>query len=169
MQPEDYLTQILETKEAWSRMREKEPWALKAGYHPRHVHSMLEWAVNKKLVKATVDTFSVTYSIWDILFNIVHNECAVCVNGRFTDYGHIVTVVGFETKQKAIFNVKSPEEIKLFDVEYIIIDDPYGNYHTGYGDVKGNGIRFDIHSFDDLTRQYNNPNNKWAHMFSRKV
>lgn len=165
MQAEDYLTQILDTKESWDRMRRNFPWAIKGGYHPRHIHYMLEWAINKKLVGREVDNFHLDVSIKEILFHVLKNECAVNVNGRFTDFGHIVTVVGFKTFQDDLEYIYSPQDIDLKFVESIIIDDPYGNWHTGYNDPGGNDIEFSLEQFDWLTKNYNDENNKWGHLF----
>jgi len=163
MQPEDYLTQILESQEAWEKMKNEYPYFITKGYHPRHVHKMIEWAINEKLVKRQVTRFTTQATIRDILFHILQNRGAVNVNGRFTEFGHIVTVVGFETNQNN--QITKPYDIQLDKIQYIIIDDPYGNYFTKYKDVNGNDIKFTLQQFDYLTKEYNNLNAKWAHFF----
>lgn len=164
VQPEDHLTQILDTKEAWDIMKARHPWAVPGGFAPRHVHAMLDWAVNEKLVGQKIVEFRTNVSIKEILLSILRFH-AVVVGGRFTKYGHIVSVVGFDTTQKNLTPESSAEEINLEQVSHIIIDDPYGNFHTGYKDVNGNDTLYTVQQFDWVVKNYNNPNKKWAHIF----
>ncbi len=162
-QAEDHLTQILESDEAWEKLQKDFPWAIKGGYSPRNVHGMLSWAVNDKLIGKKVTSFRTDADIEQIIFSVVKG-CAVVVGGQFTQYGHIVTVVGVETKQD-ISKINKPSDVNLDDVKSIIIDDPYGNYFTDYKDHKGNDIPFSLKQFNQLTREYNDPANKYAHFF----
>jgi len=162
MQPEDYLTQILESPEAWKKLQKEYPQLITQGYHPRHVHKILEWAINDKLVKRKVVRFTTNASIHDILFH-VYKHGAVNVNGSFTEFGHIVTVMGYSTKQNN--TITKPYDIQLDKIEYIIIDDPYGNYFKQYHDYHGNDIQFPLQVFNTLTKEYDNLNKKLAHFF----
>lgn len=161
MQPEDYLTSITDSKEAHDFMRENAPWAIKQGIPPAQVHIVLEWAINK-LVGRTVDKFTTTAKIEDLLFNILDNKASL-ISGRFTDYGHVVCLVGFETTQENINEVTRSEDINLWKVKNFIIDDPYGNPLTEYKDYHGNNIKLTYRQFNNYTRQYNK-NKKWAHI-----
>ena len=163
MQPEDYLTTLLESPEAWARMRQLYPWAVSKGYHPRHVHDMLAWAVNEKLVGRPVVKFSTQSSLAEIAYDIAVRKRACVVSGRFTSYGHIVAVVGLETSQEDIETVDNPGNIDIAAISAFIVDDPYGNYFTGYSSQQGNSIVFPIDAFDWVTREYANPSVKWAH------
>ena len=161
MQPEDYLTEILSTAEAWKKMDEIAPWARKQGYEPRHVHVCLEWAVNKKLVFYDVVQFRMNVSMKQIVESILKGS-SVVVNGGFTNYGHIVTIVGIKTHQDNIRH----ESIDMSKIESFIIDDPYGNYHTGYKDHHGNDIEFSFMELNKLLYAQGDSENKWAHVFN---
>ncbi|MEJ5361132.1 MAG: hypothetical protein WHV26_03630 [Spirochaetota bacterium] len=163
VQPEDYLTLILESEEAWEKMKIEYPQFISKGYHPRHVHKMIEWAINEKLLKRQVVRFTTKSTIRDILYHIFHNQGAVNVNGRFTEFGHIVTIVGFKSSQT--IKIERPYDIQLDKIEYIFIDDPYGNYFTGYKDFNGNNLKFSLDKLNYLIKEYNNINAKWAYFF----
>lgn len=167
MQPEDYLTQILDSQEAWDIMRSRYPWAIAGGYSPRHVHHMLVWAVNDKLFGRKVVEYK-CISTQKIILSLLKGH-AVVVAGRFTKFGHIVAVVGFETSQEDITANSAPEYIDLLKISRIIIDDPYGNYHTGYKNVNGNDTPYTIQQFDWVVKEYNNLQKKWAHVFEGVV
>jgi hypothetical protein len=139
-QPEDYLTSILCTDEA------KDYFEKIAGRRPknneqRFYYTVVEWAVNKILCRKEVVKYK-KISIQEIMKNIDRKIPVVC-GGKFTSSGHMVCVVGY-TKDS------------------IIIDDPYGNYHTDYRDSKGNNIEISLDLFNQLTDKYNNENEKRA-------
>lgn len=165
-QPEDYLTWLLNSDEAWEKMKREQPWAITQGYEPRNVHAMLEWATNEKLVGRKVDTFKYDYTIEELLFNIIKNKCTSVIGGRFTNYGHIVCLVGVQTNQTDIESVENPTQIKLDMIDKMIIDDPYGDYNTKYRSFKGNGVMFTLEKFTWLIKEYS-INKKWAHFLSR--
>lgn len=166
-QPEDVLYEILHSDEAWAKMRNDFPWAVSGGYDPVTVHGMLQWAINEKFVGRPVDRFSTRWTMQEILHNIACNGCACTMATKFTRYGHIVCVVGFETEQEDMTAVAIPEHIDLDKVKNVIVDDPYGNYHTGYMSHRGNGIRVDMNKFNSLTSSRGYFESKWAHYFSR--
>ena len=161
MQPEDYLTSITETKEAYDFMRENAPWAIQRGIPPAQVHVVLEWAINK-LVGRKVDTFSTRTKIETLLFNLIKGNASL-VSGRFTSYGHVVCLVGFETTQREIMHIKSENDVDLWKVKRFIIDDPYGNPLTGYSDYNGDDVKLTYREFNWYVRDYDN-NLKWAHL-----
>lgn len=166
MQPEDYLMQILETEESWKKLRSEYAWAVRDGYSPRHVHAMLDWAVNEKLVGSPV-VETKTVSIQEILLSTLRGS-AVVVTGRFTKAGHIVCVVGFDSVIDLSGNSRE-SDISLDMVRSVIVDDPYGNYHTGYVDHRGNDIRFTVKDFNNLTRNFGSVSTKLAHIFNNAV
>lgn len=167
LQPEDYLTQILESEDAWAKMKREFPWAIRDGYHPRHVHKMLEWAVNTKLVGRDVSFFTESVSLQKIIFHLVKNRQAVIMSGRFTKFGHIVCLVGLETDQSDIEQIEGPPLVSLASIKNFIIDDPYGDWHTGYQSQKGNNVRFSYTEYNALTTVYDNAFQKRAHLFDR--
>lgn len=166
VQPEDHLTATLDSDEAWAIMHRDHSWAITDGYEPRHVHAMLSWAINEKLVRRPVVRFSTTTTWHEIIFNIVALRCAVNLSGKFTKFGHIVTLVGLKTNQNDIEQCTDPNQIDMESIVSLVIDDPYGNYHSAYRDHRGNNISFTFPELDRITKEYYK-NRKWAHLFNR--
>ncbi len=164
-QPEDYLARLLDEPDAWAKLRKEYP--AMAGRPPREVHAILSWAVNEKLCKRRVTTFTTRVSMQEILWRIARYKSASVVSGRFTSYGHLVTVIGFETRQERVDDVWNPCQLDLDKVEAVIIDDPFGNSKTGYKDTNGNDVYYSLQEFAHLTRIYDSLDIKWAHLFSR--
>ena len=163
MQPEDYLTSILRSDEAYVLMREKYTWAIPGGYEPNEVHGMLEWGINK-MVGKKVDRFSTNNTLQELVYYLIRGRASI-INGRFTKYGHMVVLVGFETYQKDADRIPELKYVDLNEIKHYIIDDPYGNYHTDYKDVKGNNVIVTPEDFNYVTKTYNNIEKKWAHIF----
>ena len=168
-QPEDYLTEMLESKEAYDIAKIKAPTLLKQGYEPRLIHVMLEWAVNR-LVGYEADIFIEHTSIQTMIYNLWVNKNACVVDGSFTKEGHIVCVVGFEYEHgmHANWEPRSYSDILLSRIKKIIIDDSYGNYFTGYTDQRGNDIEFDLETFNRLTNYKGNYYDKRMHILRRQ-
>jgi len=167
LQPEDYLTRILDSDEAWEKMRREHSWAIRDGFAPRHVHRMLEWAINEKLVDKRVDLFLESLPFQSIIFHVAVRRQAVVLSGAFTAYGHIVTLVGLETEQSDIEQVQDPAEINLDAIDSLIVDDPYGDWHTQYRDQHGNGVKFSFQQLNNLTTTRDNAQHKRVHLFNR--
>lgn len=162
VQPEDHLTKLLLSNESHAIMRDKYPWAIRNGYPPNQVHGMLAWGVNR-LVGRKVDQFKTDGTLQEIVWHLFKRR-ALIVNGRFTRYGHMVCVIGFQSTQ-ADWDIESQDDINLSQVIAITVDDPYGNYHQQYKDFSGNNIDFVLDEFHDLTRTYNADGSKWLHVF----
>lgn len=165
-QEEDYLSSILDSNEAHNVMKNRFPWAVAEGRPAREVHGMLEWAVNEKLVGRPVVTFTTLASMAEILFNLTQGLASV-MTGRFTASGHVVAVVGFHTEQRNILESGSPGEIDTSKVVSVVVDDSFGDFHSGYKNPQGNDIEFPYEEFNSITRSYGDERKKWAHLFRR--
>lgn len=164
-QPEDYLAKILDEPDAHDKLLREYPSL--AERHPREVHAILSWAVNNKLCKRRVTQFSTKVSMQELLWRIARYRCASVMSGRFTSYGHLVTLVGFESGQDDLDSADSPGPVDLDQVQSIIVDDPWGDGKTGYREKQGNDVIYTLHEFAHLTRVYDSLDAKWAHLFSR--
>lgn len=165
MQPEDHFMEFMRSDLAYKRMRDLYSWATRGGYEPNEVHAMLQWGINK-LTGREVDTFSTKWELKELLYEIYVNHNPSCVSGRFTDAGHIVVLVGFETNQD-LKKVEHWQDINLDNILNLIVDDPYGDYFTGYESPHGNNLTFGLQEFDELTKTYNDFSSKWAHLIRR--
>lgn len=160
VQAEDFLTDITESREMYEA-RSK----LGSGFAdipPRQIHVLLSQATNK-FVGRKVTEFREAIPIRRLLWEL-HQGRASVVTGSFTSFGHIVTLVGYRSKQ-SLEEIKSEKDINLSKVEGMIIDDPYGNYYDGYKTLNGNDVFMPFSDFNKITRRYGSTEAKWAHIF----
>lgn len=164
-QPEDFLSFLLDSKE--SRLKASREYPLLQNRHPREIHRMLAWAVNDRLVGRKVVQFSTQADLRILLWRLAVQRSACVVTGKFTAYGHMVALVGFETTQEEVTDLADPRFLDLDRVSKVIIDDPWGDWRTAYKDPNGNDIELSLGTFNTLTRDYGNPGKKWAHIIAR--
>jgi len=165
VQPEDHLAAILDTPEAKARLASSYPYF--AERKPREVHAMLSWAVNERFVGRRVTMFSTTVDFAEILFRIVRHRAASVLSGSFTPYGHIVTVVGFETDQGDVEAAQAPSQVDRLAVKAVLVNDSWGDWHWNYAPgVSGYSVRFTVPEFLGLTKPFGSWR-KWAHLFDR--
>lgn len=169
MQPEDYLFQLCERPEAYDQVAKLAPWFIdsdgKSKFPPREIHSVLAWVTNNLLVKKEVDFPYLSphgANIQEILFSVLKKNAVVTGTVLVPD-GHIVVTSGFITNQENIENVKSADEIDLDKVTSIIIDDPYGDYNSGYKKPQGNHTVLTKEIYIAKTVTINETKNKLVH------
>jgi hypothetical protein len=162
-QPEDYLMEMLLSDEGYEVTKKIAPWAIENNIRPNELHAVLNHFINK-LVGRKVTYFTLHRSMKSIIFDIIKGKASL-VSGSFTEYGHMITIVGFTTNQIINSgNLKSKDEIDMNKVINIIVDDPYGNYFKNYEDQRGNNIYFPLNEIDGLLKSYNNLDSKWCHV-----
>ena len=162
-QPEDSLTKLLLTNEAWEKFDKDFAWGRKNGLKPQNVSGMLAWGINRfvgKDVDHFVETGTLQLMIWHLF-----NGKPLIMSGSFTKSGHFVAVMGFYTRQHREY-ITSALGVDLCRIDYIIVDDPYGNWHTGYRNHRGNNIHFDLQTFNHLTNEPDRDGHKWMHIIS---
>ena len=97
MQEEDYLTSILNGKQAWRLFKEQYPEMYDKGFRPQNLSKMLEWGINI-MVGREVDHFiqegSLELLVWELM-----SGRPVIMSGQFTAAGHFVCVVGCVSSQ----------------------------------------------------------------------
>ncbi len=145
IQPEDYLMSILESGEAKRKLNSIFPWAK---FNPWNTSHVIAWAVNKAVGKTICEVKKIT--LQEMLYHILVGG-AIVVGGKFTRSGHFITVVGWGSDQfSPITQINKPTDIDINLVTDIIIDDPWGDYTTGYRDPCGNDITLHIDIFMKL-------------------
>lgn len=142
--PEDYLMDLLETKEAWDLLNTVMPGAV---INPWNTSYCIAWAVNKAAGKRICRVEQV--SLPEIVHHLADGGSAG-IGGRFTKSGHFVCIAGVESDQD-LSEIASPEEVDIGKIKKIIIDDPWGDYSTGYKDHDGNDVSLPVKQFLDLT------------------
>ncbi|QEN06812.1 hypothetical protein EXM22_01945 [Oceanispirochaeta crateris] len=158
MQPEDYLTHFLNSKQAIAKMALLAPdlvdtETMQPLIPPHELHCLMEWAVNTLLGKEVV-RFSTATSLKKIIAHIDNGGGAV-LSGRFPHYinghiNHMVSLAGYMVHNKLI--------------SYLLIDDPYGDYMTGYRSHKGNNIPIAIEKAKTIFKPTKDSNEKWAYL-----
>jgi hypothetical protein len=134
MQPEDFLTQIADSKAAYAKMKVLAgDWAFdkngKPLYHPAEVAVVLDWIVAQAYGKTLMAYLGgITFGV--IMDNIDRGE-AVLLHGTLTPAGHYVACVGYE----GIQDVGG----KVGQLTGLVIDDPWGVYPE-YTDHNGEHV-----------------------------
>lgn len=163
MQDEDYYTKILSTKEAFDYMNENYPWA-REDYRPQEIHAMLNGWLDDKVLGKRVSEFHNKYPIRSHIWRLLQSE-ALIWSGLFNrSLHHIVTGVGFITKQTDIEQIEDPKDIDLDQITHMILDDPYGNYKTDYQDHHGNDIEMPWEIWLEFMKPLDDMQNKRAHV-----
>lgn len=161
-QEEDGLMSLLRTKEAFQYMRDHFPWAEPQGFKPNEVHGCLSHFTNQMMGRE-VTSFSTHDTVSHILSHVVIGERGAVVSGAF-DLGdgrvlhHMVSVAGME------YRGELRGTVDLGRVVSVIIDDPYGDYRTGYSSSRGNDVKMPVKEFIGTMKKTGAPEEKWAHL-----
>lgn len=145
MTPADYLMSQLESDETFKEFYKRFPDQKKnQTFNPWNTSVMLTWMINN-LIGRNVDKIEIC-TIEDILNHILLTKGAAVVSGEFFAGGHFVCVVGMESDEteEEIF---TNEGIAINKVKKIIIDDPYGDFHSKYSNIDGNNVGMTIQEF----------------------
>lgn len=161
-QPEDTLTNVCNSEEGYLYMAESFPWAV-GEYKPNEIHGVMEWAINKYMMKEDVDRFSTGWHIKTLLLNLIRGGGAT-LSTTLTGTGHIVSLAGVVTSQKNFVCCTDEDDIDLKKIEKYIIDDPYGDFRSGYKNHKGNDIEL---TPEEMRKFCKGEGEKyWAHLIS---
>lgn len=151
IQPEDALTLHLKTPEAYEAQKRLAAWSV-GGHPPQEVHIVLAWGVNT-WIGAEVDRFTTAATLEVDIAGTVQEGGGVVISGAFprpgeTKLRHIVSVAGYCTTAG--------------DISHVIIDDPYGDWHTEYSSHRGNNVLLTRAEFDEIFIKDNG--RCWAHL-----
>jgi|GEM_PF-4635255 len=105
-------------------------WAKAQNYDgpPRELHDILSWAINV-IANEEIDEFSPNATLQEIVFEISQHR-PVIVAGKFTGEGHVVCATGLITQQEDIESVTDVQQVRMDQIQSILIADPYGDWHT---------------------------------------
>ena len=159
VQPEDYLTELLQSKQSYEIMSRIAAWAIDKR-PPNEIHIMLEWAVNKLLGEYT--EYFTSRATKAKVIKTLQIGGGVTLSGWFETekrkIGHIVSLCGFYVNSEMEMH-----EVNEDNITGWIIDDPYGDPHTKYKDRHGNNIKLTMKQFD--TAFDKGEGFFWAHIF----
>lgn len=161
--PEDYLMDILDSKEGREYLQKVVPGAT---YNPWNDSQCIAWAVNKAAGYEVCIVKKAT--IQEMIFHCIIGG-AIGIGGGFVKRkgtsGHFVCVVGAVTTQN-LSGVIGPHNIDMTQVQSIIIDDPYGNFLNRYKDQNGNDLPVPLDLFTELT--FGNSKTKTMQFYKRR-
>ena len=153
-------------------LRRLAPWAIdnasgQAIYPPNEVHAVLSWGVNE-LLNEPVSTFRVDWNP-DELIQELTNGAGVVLSGTFPlksggELNHVVSLAGYRIDNSREGS-RSPRFAQLSG---LYIDDPYGNYLTGYADRHGNNTPMSPEDFMRIMKRSGDWR-KWAHVIRPAV
>lgn len=168
-QPEDVLTEFLRTnQDVQDYFKKMYPAEFQKGIPANELAPVRAFGTNKWMGKE-VNNFVWTARIQEIVFSLLQKKACV-VSGQWPyraggvekTIGHIVCVCGFQTAQDDIENIRESSQVDSSRIISLIIDDPYGDYRTGYADARGNDV---IVPYNDFLKIVKEPgqNRKWVH------
>ena len=171
-QPEDnLLTFLLSDKRVEEYYREVAPADYakyiqtgkdpEISFPPNEVHMVLSFGTNLWLGKQ-VTKFYGELPIASLLYQTVAGRSCV-ISGEFAGLHHVVTLVGFSSTQDPS-TVLKVEDIDMTQVLSIIIDDPYGDYRSGYKIQRGDGVEMPWSTFVEFVKPQKNALAKRAHV-----
>jgi hypothetical protein len=156
-QPEDMLMKFIFSDTATlNRWRQLDP---KGNIPPNQWHAVLAYGTIRWLKtfghKSPPVVFREAVSREEIISAIGAGGAAV-ISGLFPRQGktplrHVVAAVGYGVDKNGF---------------YFIIDDPWGDYHTGYTSHNGKGIRMPLADFNSMMNPQGQER-KWAHIVQR--
>lgn len=173
VQPEDEIAELCHSTEARDLIETEYPWALDTEGNltvaPHTIHGVANWALRQVLAREVEQTRRTarfeTSLMLDEVVDMVSRGYGIALSGSFDlengdSLNHVVSIAGFTVAE----GEDLPEGITK-----LIIDDPYGNYHTGYRDVHGNGIEMAFGSGGalDIFKPVGEEA-KWAHIVAPK-
>jgi hypothetical protein len=137
----------------------------KKSYPPSELHALLSLGTNLWMgaQRNAITRFRWDLSFRDIVYEFLNGR-PVVTSGVFAGLHHVVCLVGIDTHQADIKKVTSPDGIQLDMIQSIIMQDSYGDYHTGYKVQNGKDVKMTVPEFTALINVQGQPN-KWGHLF----
>jgi len=170
VQPEDEIADLCHSTEARGIIEENYPWALDTEGNltlaPHTIHGVANWALKQVLSREWDQLRLITWFETSLLLEealeMLQRGYGIALSGSFDlesgdSLNHVVSVAGY---------TYHPDD-EPGSVEGLIIDDPYGDYHTGYRNVHGNGVQLSWTAALDIFKPVGK-DDKWAHIVAPK-
>ncbi len=170
-QPEDCLMEFLRTDlgvQAWYKENFRQQFD--AGIQANEIAPVREYGLNRWMGRP-VNRFSWGATIQEIVYSLIRGKAVVVsgewpyitADGHHKGISHVVCVSGFESAQDNVLHVPNPTIIQPELLVSMIIDDPYGDYRTGYREHHGNDVVVPMRDFIRFTKELDSRMRKWAH------
>lgn len=123
-------------------------------YGPNEIHACLSYGTNLFVDRGIITYFSTKTPWKDIIEDIVYKGTPVGISGKFSNYNHIVLMVGVAYKELENGDRPGPYQIP----DYIIVDDPLGKTFEYNKNLPGNDIWIPfeqcVSSFKDVNDEF---------------
>lgn len=150
-QPEDFLTDIGDSSEAYAVMKRISPWFFKENgdplCRPPEAPLMLDWIVERAYGRSLME-YSEGNPFLHFVSEIDAGRASI-LRGKFTATGHIVAMIGYE----AVGDIGG----QIGDITGFIVNDPWGNFLTDYTDHDGEQVTIPIETIIRVARDYDSP------------
>jgi len=156
-QPEDLLMRFIYSDQAvLNRWKQLDP---KGQIPPNQWHAVLAYGTVRWLKTLGYDSAPAAFReavSREEIRALINDGGAAVISGVFPQEGkpplnHIVAITGYGTDKNGF---------------YFIIDDPWGDYHTGYKNQKGKAVKMPIEDFNKMMKPLPQEK-KWAHIIGR--
>lgn len=161
VQPEDSLEEMTENPRVYAQRTalKLDPGCM--GVPNRQIHLLLSLATDLWIGRP-VSKFTTQIDTKAILGDLVKKRPTV-LSTTFTPAGHVVCVSGFRTKQGG-FILTDPSQIDMNLLEGFYIDDPWGDYMSGYKNQNGKKSFIPKETWLSNVRETGSMT-KWGHVF----
>ncbi|MDD5303074.1 MAG: hypothetical protein PHS14_08180 [Elusimicrobia bacterium] len=129
-QPEDNLTALCRTPEAYAYMRANYPW-LDPNTKPNEVWGVIAWGLKILYGIVTIEGPRFNWDLREALWGISRWRRPFVASTWLAPAGHVVNLNGYKTEQNDI--APTWMDLDLAAVKEVIVDDPAGHHLPGGG------------------------------------
>ena len=130
-------------------------------FPPNEVHTVLSFGTNLWIGKQ-ITKFYGELPVQELMYRTTIGQSCV-ISGEFAGLHHVVVLVGFNTTQDPA-TIQKIEDVDLTQIQSVILDDPYGDYRSGYKIQIGNGVEMPWVAFISQVKPQKNALVKRAHI-----
>ena len=145
---DDYIMSLLHTEEASEALAKVAPWAI--GYYPAHqVHAMYPFYLDGVLFGRPMSNFVDNYT-FEMVYDDMLDGRVLMTSGNFSKEipGHAICFIGCGEDASG---------------EYLLIADPFGDYHNDYKSGSGYGVKMYQRDYYDIIKPID-CHKKWMHV-----
>ena len=137
----------------------------KTSYPPSELHALLSLGTNLWMgrKRGEITKFRWDLTLRDIVYEFIQKR-PVVTSGVFAKLHHVICLTGVQTSQVGIMRVDKAQGIEVDKIIGIIIEDPYGDFHTNYTTQRGKDIIMTLSEFNSFINVQGQPL-KWGHTF----
>lgn len=146
---DDYFMKLLQSDESWEVAKKKYPSLIASGYPPNEIHGMYHTHLDLVVVGRRVSDF-IPDLTWDAVIDRIKDGEVIMTSGAFPEAGltgHAFCIIGIGSRGAET---------------YLLLADPWGNYHSAYTDYNGYCVTMERADFDRIVKP--GRDHKWGHV-----